>query len=92
MRLSRYSANDTYYPMTITLLRLDRPDLISAEDVEQQELRSLLPLNLRPNEESDLPSIIAALNDRLQRAMQLGDVAEQQRLLARICIGYYSCS
>lgn len=84
MRLSRYSASDTYYPMTVTLLRLDRPELITTEDSSLQELRSLLPLNLRPEEESNPVAIFAALNARLQRAYEIGDTAEQEHILTRI--------
>ncbi len=32
MRLARYSASDTYYPQTLSVLRLDRPRLTSADD------------------------------------------------------------
>lgn len=84
MRLSRYSANDTYYPLTITLLRLDRPALITAEDSLQRELRSLLPLNMRPEGESSPAATIAALTNLLQRAEALGDTLEQARIRARI--------
>lgn len=84
MRLSRYSANNTYYPLTVTLLRLDRPTLITAEDSEQRELRSLLPLNMRPEGESSLTATIEALTNHLQRATAIGDKTEQARILARI--------
>jgi hypothetical protein len=84
MRLSRYSANDTYYPLTITLLRLDSPTLMTTYDSEQRELRSLLPLNVRPEGESSPSARIAALTDRLRRAEELSDAAEKERILACI--------
>jgi hypothetical protein len=84
MRLSRYSANDTYYPLTITLLRLDRPALITTEDSEQRELRSLLPLDMRPEGESSPAATITVLTERLQRAEEIGDATERARVLARI--------
>lgn len=84
MRMSRYSANDTYYPQTTTLLRLDRPALTTQEDPEQRELRALLPLGDRPDVAQSPADMIAALNERLRRAEQIGDSAERERVLARI--------
>lgn len=80
MRLSRYSANDTYYPQTMTLLRLDRP-LIAAEDPEQQELRSFLPADATPVGEYNPGAAVAAIADRLRRAIESGDEEEKLRLL-----------
>lgn len=84
MRMSRYSANDTYYPQTVTLLRLDRPSLTTEEDPEQRELRSMLPLDMRPQEVQSLAEVIAALNERFRRAEEIGDKIEKERLLIRI--------
>lgn len=84
MRMSRYSANDTYYPQIMTMLRLDRPALTTAEDPEQRELRSLLPLDARPDNAQTISDAITALNARLRRAEEIGDEAEKQRVLARI--------
>lgn len=43
MRMTRYSANDTYYPQTITLVRLDNPRLAEVPSDMQEELLTLLP-------------------------------------------------
>lgn len=80
MRLSRYSANDTYYPQTTTLLRLDRP-LIVADDPEQQELRAFLPADATPAGGYDPGAAIGAIAERLRRAVEAGDEEEKTRLL-----------
>lgn len=84
MRLSRYSANDTYYPQTLTLLRLDRPSLRMEQGSDLQALRSMLPLDHRALGEASQADVIAALTERLQQAEAMSDAAERARLLARI--------
>lgn len=84
MRMSRYSANDTYYPQTVTLLRLDRPALTNLEDPELWELRRLLPLSERPDASQGVGQSISALAALLDQAQAAGDAAEQARLQARI--------
>lgn len=84
MRLSRYSANDTYYPQTVTLLRLDRPSLITEQDPDQLELRSLLPLHVRPQGVQSKAEVITALSEQLRHAEEISDEAEKLRVLTRI--------
>lgn len=84
MRMSRYSANDTYYPQTLTLLRLDRPALTLEQNPEQLQLHSLLPLDARLDTSHSQAEVIAALTERLLRAEEIGDEAERTRVLNRI--------
>lgn len=84
MRMSRYSANDTYYPQTISMLRLDRPTITSTDDPEQRELRRLLPIERRPDAQRSSGDTFAALADMLKRAEAAGDTAQQSRIMARI--------
>lgn len=84
MRLSRYSANDTYYPQTLTVLRLDRPALRMDDDVSLRELRSLLSPEDRAASNPSQADVISALSERLHEAEALGDTAERMRLLSRI--------
>ena len=86
MRMSRYSANDTYYPQTITMLRLDRPATTNAEDSEQHALRRLLPLNQRPESSHGNGETIGALAEMLSRAEVLGDEIQKTQILARIAL------
>lgn len=83
MRMSRYSANDTYYPQTITLLRLDQIPAVGA-DPEQKELAGLLPSSLRPEAGTTQAAEISQLSQLLQAADVLGDDAEKGRILALI--------
>src|SRR5690349_8478043 len=49
MRLARYSASDTYYPQTLSILRLDRPRLRTADDQLSATLFNMLPPSQRPD-------------------------------------------
>ncbi len=84
MRLARYSASDTYYPQTLSLLRLDRPRLRSADDQLSTTLFKMLPPSRRPEATVSTTDSIAALNERLRVAENSGDVAEQKRLEKRM--------
>lgn len=84
MRMTRYSANDTYYPQTITMLRLDKPDITNDDDVEQRELRALLPLNERPDVSRNPAEIIRALTEMLSRPEVAGDEGRRREILNRI--------
>ncbi len=84
MRMSRYSANDTYYPQTITMLRLDRPAITAIEDAEQHELRQLLPLGSRPEEAHGTGEAISMMAQMLAQAEALQDETRRQQILARI--------
>ena len=82
MRLARYSASDTYYPQTLSVLRLDRPRLTSADDDISSLLYRILPQSRRPDATLSPADAIKALTERLKEAQ--GDQAETARLLQRI--------
>ncbi|HEY1657502.1 MAG TPA: hypothetical protein VGG14_04100 [Candidatus Sulfotelmatobacter sp.] len=84
MRLARYSASDTYYPQTISILRLDRPQLTSVDDEISSTLRRLLPQSRRPDSAGSASDRLKALSERMKAAESTGDTAEQARLLAMI--------
>lgn len=84
MRLARYSASETYYPQTLSVLRLDKPQLTSVDDEVSLTLRRLLPRSRRPDT-ADTPSDrLKALAERMKVAERTGDTAEQARLLSII--------
>jgi hypothetical protein len=84
MRLARYSASDTYYPQTLSVLRLDRPQLTSVDDEISSTLRRLLPRSRRPDTAGAPSERLKALSERMKAAESAGDSAEQARLLATI--------
>jgi hypothetical protein len=84
MRLARYSASDTYYPQTISVLRLDKPQLTSVDDEISSTLRRLLPQSRRPDTAGSASDRLKALSERMKTAESTGDTAEQARLLATI--------
>lgn len=84
MRLARYSASDTYYPQTLSVLRLDRPQLTSIDDEISSTLRQILPRSRRPDTVGTTSERLKALSERLSAAESLGDRAERTRLMALI--------
>jgi hypothetical protein len=80
MRMARYNASATYYPQTLSMLRLDRPTLTRAGDEEVEILRRMLPVAKRPNEEPGAASAVAQLATRLQRAELADDREEMKRI------------
>jgi hypothetical protein len=84
MRLARYSASDTYYPQTLSVLRLDKPQLTSADDEISAMLRRLLPRARRPEAAGTVAERLKALSERMKAAETSGDAAEQKRLMAVI--------
>jgi DNA-directed RNA polymerase subunit RPC12/RpoP len=82
MRLARYSASDTYYPQTLSVLRLDRPRLNSTDDQISTTLYRILPQSRRPDANVSPADTIRVLSDRLKAAAS--DPAEQARLLQLI--------
>ncbi len=84
MRLARYSASDTYYPQTLSILRLDRPRLRTVDDPISSTLFKMLPPTRRPDASVSTSDSIKVLNDRLKAAEVSGDHAEQARLQQRI--------
>src|SRR5215469_10020806 len=84
MRLARYSASDTYYPQTLSILRLDKPRLRSVDDEISSTLYRILPQSQRPDSSVAASDSIRTLSERLKAAESAGDAAERARLLARI--------
>lgn len=84
MRLARYSASDTYYPQTLSILRLDRPRLRTVDDPISSTLFKMLPPTRRPDASVSTSDSIKVLNERLKAAEAAGDQAEQARLQQRI--------
>jgi len=84
MRLARYSASDTYYPQTLSILRLDKPRLTSADDEVSSILFQILPRSRRPDATVSASDTIKTLTERLKVAESIGDTAECTRVLARI--------
>ena len=84
MRLARYSASDTYYPQTLSILRLDKPRLRSVDDEISATLYRVLPQSRRPDATLSASDSIKTLSERLKAAESMGDGAERARLLAKI--------
>ena len=84
MRATRYSANDTYYPRSTTVLRLDRPRINVGPDEEQELLARMLPTGLRPGSSASAGTSIEVLAKRLQAAEAAGHDVEAAQLLQRI--------
>lgn len=84
MRLARYSASDTYYPQTVSILRLDRPQLTTEDDETSSTLRRILPQSRRPDSTGSLADRLKALSEKMAAAEALGDSSEQTRLLTEI--------
>jgi hypothetical protein len=83
MRLANYRANDAYYPHTLTILRLDRPEVITRADDETELLRSLLPADRRPGGQT-ATSRLGELVRRMAEAEARGDQNEVDRLGAQL--------
>jgi transposase-like protein len=84
MRVSRYSASDTYYPQTLSMLRLDRPTVTSTTDEEQTLLRRMLSPAQRPTTNQRSAEGLGALVRRLQVAEATGNREEAERIRALI--------
>ncbi len=80
MRVSRYSASDTYYPQTLSMLRLDRPTVTSTTDEEQTLLRRMLSPAQRPTTNQRTAEGLGALVRRLQVAEATGNREEAERV------------
>jgi ssDNA-binding Zn-finger/Zn-ribbon topoisomerase 1 len=71
MRITRHSANNAYYAHSLTILRLDRPQLAQSS-TDQAWLESLLPQDERAGE-IGIASSLVELSHRLQTAERQGD-------------------
>ena len=80
MRLSRYSASDTYYPQTLSMLRLDRPAVVRLTDDEQTMLRRMLPNETRQTNTGSVSDVLTSLATRLRQAEAASDQEEIRRI------------
>lgn len=74
----------TYYPQKLSILRLDRPQLRTADDQLSSTLFKMLPPSRRLDANVSATDSIKALTDRLKAAEALGDRDEEQRVQKRI--------
>ena len=84
MRVARYSQSETYYPQTISILRLDRPKLTTNVDEVSTLLRAMLPAEGDLGKPASAGDTISVLTDRLQAAEKRGDREEADRWKAKI--------
>jgi len=84
MRITSYRASEAYYPHTLTLLRLDRPQHTGYADEEVNLLRELLPGATEDTAAPPEVSLIAVLTARLQEAQARGDTKAVQDLMRQI--------
>src|SRR5690606_1948345 len=84
MRVARYNASETYYPQTLTILRLDRPDLATAPDPALDPIEEMLPAALRRNSDAGSPENLGALVKRLTAAIASGNRELEDNLRERI--------
>lgn len=84
MRMTRYSASDTYYPQTLTMLRLDRPSITTGVEPDVDTLRRILPASRRPTASRSVSEGLLALVKRLKNAEASGDRDQVATIKARI--------
>lgn len=84
MRLARYSASETYYPQSISILRLDRPKISTSIDEVSNLLRTLLPEGGEAGRAASAGDTMKALTERLQAAERAGDAEEAKRWMDKI--------
>jgi DNA-directed RNA polymerase subunit RPC12/RpoP len=90
MRMTRYSASDTYYPQTLTMLRLDRPSITSVVEPDVETLRRILPASRRPSASQSASEGLLALVKRLKDAEASGDrdrIAEISQRISAAALG-----
>lgn len=80
MRASRYSASDTYYAQTLSMLRLDRPAVTEVVDEEQSLLRRMLPATQRPGTSQRSAEALGSLVQRLHAAEAARNHDEVERI------------
>ena len=82
MRITRHSANNAYYPHSITILRLNRP-MITQQSEEQPWLETLLPPGQRI-QATGVSQTILDIAEKLRLAEVKGDTTEKARLLEQL--------
>lgn len=84
MRLTSYRASEAYYPHTLTLLRLDRPQYTGYLDAEVEQLRQLLPAPPEGLAANPTVNALATLTTRLKAAQVSGDARMVQEIIDQI--------
>ena len=84
MRATRYSANNAYYPRTLSILRLDQAASAMAGDPELEQLQRMLPASDRPEGAADPADRLIALAQRLKAATAAGRIDEQEKINQQI--------
>jgi len=79
MRLANYRANETYYPHTITILRLDRPSTGVRRGQQLSDLLALMPDDRRLGEAHGARRLVE-IAELLAKAEGSGDTDEATRL------------
>jgi hypothetical protein len=83
MRLANYRANETYYPHTITILRLDRPRPPGRRDPSAESLLALLPIGRRPGEATGADRLVE-IAGQIAAAEAAGNAVEAGRLRTQL--------
>jgi transposase-like protein len=73
MRVTSYRASEAYYPHTLTLLRLDRPQYTGYLDEDVEQLRQLLPAPVEDSSVNPTVTALDTLTARLKAAQASGD-------------------
>lgn len=90
MRITRFSANNAYYPHSVTVLRLDRPRTVQGT-AEVEWLQGLLPMDDRVTT-TGVASSLTELVQQLSEAERVGDRATAEALLRAIAAASQSVS
>jgi hypothetical protein len=83
MRATSYRASEAYYPVTLTMMRLDLPEVVHAYDPEIKMLRQLLP-DAGTGSPASFSDALAALTEQMRVAGDAGRHAEVLQLLPQI--------
>jgi len=85
MRMTRYSASEAYYPHTLSMLRLDRPSVVSGTDAERDLLHQLIPSERR-GATLDPGNVLISLAKDLAAAITSGNQQDKERLQRLIAL------
>jgi hypothetical protein len=83
MRATSYRASEAYYPVTLTMMRLDLPEVVHAYDPEIKMLRQLLP-DAGTGSPASFSDAVAALTEQMRAAAGEGRHAEVARLTSQL--------
>lgn len=84
MRVTSYRASEAYYGHTLTILRLDRPELAYTVDAELEMLRQLVPDQGPAVRERDPLLLMRQLLAEAEQARSRGDSARMQTIMERL--------